>query len=1001
MPEESLCQKLSNTLLNMNLKFTKFLLFAVLLLFVPRLLFAQNLTISGQVKSISDGLGIPGVSVSLKGGKGMTTTDGNGNYTVSVPPSSVLIFRAIGYLNLQAEAVKSGPLNILLTENISALDEVVVSGLASSIKRSNLANAVTTIQAKELTGTTTPQTLDKALYGKIPGANIRANSGAPGGGISIQLRGISSLQGASQPLYIIDGVYLNNSTLRTGRSTLTGASQGEDDGANRIADINPDDVESIEVLKGSSASAIYGTRANAGVIIITTKKGKAGKTRVSLSQDVGFSKIQRFVGSASWDEDKIKSYFPVSAQPAELKRYRDAVANNGITDYEKLIYGETPILFNSNLSISGGNDKTKFYISGNAAKENGIIRYTGFDKKSIRLNLDHNFNDWVNLSLTSNYLNSNSDRGFTGNENQSGTSLGYIIGYMPNYFNPRPVNGVYPDNPYSENQNPLELRDKAINNSKINRFIQSANLNVYLLKKKDANLKLALQGGVDYLGSRTRQYFPDNLQSQKSLPNPGDIILGNETDINANVQAFLIYGQQVNKVHFNTQVGAVFLQTQANSVLNRGRGLIAGQQNLSQAAVQSLLQQRDQTVKDFGTVAQEEINYDDKVITTLGIRFDKSTLNGNANKFYAFPKASVAVNLTKFDFWKVPVISQLKLRTAYGQTGGVPAFGDVYSSLTPVVIGGQVGSVVSPSAGNPDIKPERAGELELGADIGFLNDRIVLEGTYYNKKVTDLIQTLTLAGSGGITTKKVNAADLVNHGVEFALSGTPVSSKNFTWTSRLLFWKNTSKITKLDVPSYTTGVYGVSYGTYLIKEGYSPTTIVGTPQKANGDYTVYGNSQADFQTSWSNTFSFLNGFTFSSLIDWKKGGDIMNITLYNTDNGGTSADWNGDYNHNGIPNGKDRQGTGAGVYVQDAGYIRLREVALSYTLPQAFTQRVFKKAIQNIRVGASASNLFLITKYKGYDPEVSSFGTNAINTGTDLFNYPSSKRFLFNLRVEF
>lgn len=985
----------------MNSKFTKKLLFAAVLLFIPRLLFAQNITLTGQVSAAGDGLGIPGVSVSLKGGQGITMTDSDGKYKVSVPQSAVLVFRAIGYLTQEAKVNGKGTLNIQLSENVSALDEVVVSGLASSIKRSNLANAVTTISSKDLTGTTPPQTLDKALYGKIPGANIRANSGAPGGGISVQLRGISSLQGASQPLYIIDGVYLNNSTLRTGRSTLTGASQGEDDGANRIADLNPDDVESVEVLKGSSASAIYGTRANAGVIIITTKKGKAGKTRVSLSQDVGFSKIQRFVGSAAWDEDKIKLYFPASAQTEELKRYHDSVANHGITDFEKLIYGETPILWNSNLSISGGNAQTKFYVSGNAAKEDGIIKYTGFNKKSIRLNLDHQFNDWVNFSITSNYLNSSSDRGFTGNENESGTSLGYIIGYLPNYFNPRPVNGVYPDNPYSENQNPLELRDKAINNARINRFIQSANLNVYLLQKKESSLKLALQGGVDYLGSRTKQYFPDNLQAQRSLPNPGDIVLGNETDINANVQAFLIYGQQVGKTHFNTQVGAVFLQTQANAVLNRGRGLVAGQQNISQAAIQSLLSQNDQKVKDFGTVAQEEINYDDKVITTLGIRFDKSTLNGNANKFYAFPKASVAVNLTKFDWWKLPAVSQLKLRTAYGQTGGVPSFGDIYTALNPVVIGGQVGSVVSATAGNPDIKPERAGELELGADIGFLHDRILLEGTYYNKKVTDLIQTLTLAGSGGVTTKKVNAADLVNHGVEFALSGTPFSSKNFTWTSRLLFWKNTSKITKLKVPSYTTGVYGPSYGTYLIKEGFSPTTIVGTPQTASGDYTVYGDSQPDFQTSWTNTISFLNGFTFSSLVDWKKGGDIMNITLYNTDNGGTSPDWNGDYNHNGIPNGKDRQGTGAGVYVQDAGYVRLREVALSYSLPQAVTQRIFRKALQSVRFGVSATNLFLITKYKGYDPEVSSFGTNAINTGTDLFNYPSSKRFLFNVRVEF
>jgi TonB-linked SusC/RagA family outer membrane protein len=985
----------------MNLK-----LYKVLLLFfiisLPGIALGQGISISGQVKSNGDNLPLPGVAVKVKNGTASTVSDLNGNFKITAPKDAVLTFSFIGFLPQNAIIVDGRNLNITLTANITGLNEVVVTGLASNIKRSNLANAVTTISARELTGTTPPQTVDKALYGKIPGANIRANSGAPGGGLSVQLRGISSLQGASQPLYIIDGVYLNNSVVRTGKASLTAAGgPAEDDASNRVSDINPDDIESVEVLKGSSASAIYGTRANAGVIIINTKKGKAGRTRVSFSQDLGFSKIQKYVGSAPWDEAKIKSFFPTSSQTLELQRYRDAVATGGVTDFEKLLYGETPLITNSSLSVSGGTEKTKFYISGNLSNENGIIKYTGFDRKSIRLNLDHKLNKWIDFSINSNYLNTSSDRGFTGNENIAGASLGYIIGYTPNYYNPRPVNGVYPDNPYSENENPLELRDKAINNSKINRFIQAANLNLHLLQTENANVKIALQGGIDYLDSHTKQYFPDNLQMQRSLQNPGDLILGKETDINSNLQGFLIYGQQVNKVHFTTQVGAVFLETQSDVVLNRGTGLVAGQSSIAQSLVQSVLQQGTQKVKDLGTVAQEEVNFDDKVITTLGIRFDKSTLNGNADKFYAFPKASVAINLTKFDFWKVDAISQFKLRTAYGQTGGLPSYGDIYTSLTPVVTGGNLGSVVSSTAGNPDLKPERAGELELGADIGFFKDRLVLEGTYYNKKVTDLIQTLTLAGSTGITSKKVNAAELVNHGVEFALTGIPFSSRNFTWTSKLLFWKNTTKITKLEVPSYTTGIYGPSFGTYLIKEGYSPTTIVGTPQTSPGNYTVYGNSQADFQTSWSNTISFLNGFNFSTLLDWKKGGDVLNITLYNTDNGGTTKDWNEDSDHNGVVNGLQRQKGDASAYIQDGSYLRLREAALSYTVPKQFVQRLFKNAIDQVRFGISATNLFTVTKYKGYDPEVSSFGTNAINTGSDLFNYPSSKRFLFNLKIDF
>lgn len=939
-----------------------------------------------------------------------TTTDANGNFTLEVSKGKKARLE-ITYLGYDKQTILveeiDDELVVELREDASQLQEVIVSGVASKVRRENLANAVTTVSAKDLVGTVTPQTTDNALYGKVPGANIRANSGAPGGGLSIQLRGLSSLQGASQPLYIIDGVYLNNDALRSGRSTLTSAGgSGEDDAANRLADINPADIENIEILKGPSASAIYGTRANAGVIIITTKRGQAGKAKVSVSQDFGFSKLKKKVGAASWDEEKIRYFFPESQWNTEIERYNANLAKNGgPVDLEDLLYGESGFIRNTNVTVSGGTEKTRFFVSGNTSQEKGIIKNTDFKRNSIRLNLEHHLNKYVTFSLNSNYSYTNSNRGFMGNENVGGSTIGYILGYTPDYYDPRPdANGNYPANPYAD-QNPLQLRDFAQNNVKVDRFIEAGTLNFQFIKNKQTDLRLALQGGIDFLTQRSTQYFPEFLQFQQTKQNPGDLLVGTITNKNLNGQAFLIWDQKAVNLAFSTQAGIVGLQQEQTSVFNRGRGLVSNQTALGQSTVQSIEQHYRQKVQDFSIVAQEEINWKDRIVTTLGIRFDKSTLNGDKDKYYAFPRASVALNLNNFDFWKVnpQAISLLKLRAAYGQTGGLPSFGVIYTPLSSTVTGGLLGSVVSSSAGNTDIKPERAGELELGLNIGFLHNRVVFEATFYNKLVKDLIQNLTLSSSTGISTKRVNAADLRNRGVELGLTVVAVNTRDINWTNRFLFWTNRTKLTRLDVPSYTSGVYGVSFGTYLFKEGYSPTTIVGRPQDENGNYTIFGDSQPDFQTSWNSTISFLNGFEFSFLFDWKKGGKLMNITQYNTDAGGTTPDWNNDWDNDGTPDGNgDRPGAGsAGVYVQSASYLKLREVALRYTLPSKLTHTLTSGLLNRIQLGITGTNLLTWSPYKGYDPEINSFGTTATNTNSDLFNYPATKRFLFNIQLDF
>ncbi|MCH2085090.1 MAG: carboxypeptidase-like regulatory domain-containing protein, partial [Saprospiraceae bacterium] len=417
-----------------------------------------------------------GVSILVKGTTVGTVTDLNGNYTLDVPGESATI--EFSYTGFGGQSIEVSPSNnkvdIIMKEDIAKLDEVVVTGLASSIKRSNLANAVSTISSSQLTGVTTQQTVDGALYGKLTGVNIVSSNGAPGGGIAIRLRGISSLSGNNQPLIIVDGVYITNAEIPSGSRFTSGANSGTEEGAsNRLADLNPADIENIEVLKGASAAAIYGTRANAGVIIITTKKGARGKTNISLEQDFGFNQIQRFVGRRTFaDSSEVSGVYGSGA----AVQWQEASNAGEIFNYEEEIYGETGLISDTRLKISGGNDKTSFFVSGAYRTEDGIIKNTGFERLSTRLNLSHKISDNLTISSYTNYVNSKAARSFTGNENEGGLSYGYNLAFTRDYVNLFPdADGNYPLNPTASG-NPIFVRDQARNDENNNRFIQGFNL---------------------------------------------------------------------------------------------------------------------------------------------------------------------------------------------------------------------------------------------------------------------------------------------------------------------------------------------------------------------------------------------------------------------------------------------------------------------------------------------------------------------------------------------
>ena len=988
-------------------KLLSFKLLMYLLLFIPFTTFSQE--VSGTVIDGGTNLPLGGASIIIKGTSTGTTTDFDGNFILKIDKfPATLVISSLGFTTLEKVVNSASVLNITLEESATALDEVVISGLASSVKRTNAANSVATLSASELVGTTPAQTLDGALSGKFTGALVTANSGAPGGGLSVKLRGITSINGNSQPLYVIDGVYIDNSSISSGGlNAVSQASSGgnpssQDNATNRIADINPDDIANIEILKGASASAIYGSRGAAGVIIITTKKGKAGKSKLNFSQSLGFNSAINLQGQRNWTEQLAESAFGEGA-------LFTAAQNAGtLRDYEKELFGEKGFITNTNISMSGGNDNTTFYAGITRDQEDGIVKNTGYNKTSFRLNLDHKFTDNIKLSFTSNYINSSADRGFFNNDN-SGTTIGLALtATRPwDYLLPD-ANGNYPDHPNNAS-NPLQTRDLMTNNETTKRFISGATLDVNLYKSDNSDLKFIGRAGVDHYTLTGTVIFPKNLQFMK--PENGGLngvsAISTATNTNANYSAALVHNFNTeDNLNFSTQFGATNQRFSQNVVRVIASDLIASETNVDQAANQSVNQFRLEQ-EDFGFYAQETVNYQDKLIATLAITADKSTNNGDINQFFYYPKASLAANLHNFSFWGTnDFLNRFKLRTAYGEAGTFAAFGSLYTVYGNTLIDSNGGIIVPLTRGNPNISPERQKELEIGFDAGLLNDRVSVEFSYYSKKVEDLLLTANIEPSTGFTTEWVNAGELENKGVEIGINIKAVQSINFSWNSGITWYKNKSKMTKLNVPTFNLGGFGNSLGQFQIEEGKSVTQIVGTTGPGT-PVSVLGDAEPDFQMSFTNDLKYKD-FTFSFLLHWKKGGDNINLTKLLSDFGGTSADYDEfSIDPEGLINNGDYRMTkgifdaNAKPFVEDASYLRLREVGLYYTIPSSVLSRTFNDLVSNVKIGFSGHNLINIFDYNSYDPEVSNFGGNGLSTGVEVTPFPSSKRFMFHLSAQF
>jgi TonB-linked SusC/RagA family outer membrane protein len=1001
------------------------------LLFLSQSAWAQ-FKVSGKI-SDEKGEALVGVSVVVKGTTNGTITDVDGNYSLQVSSgkAATLVLSYVGYASMDVAATAtSGTLNLTLKESAARLEEVVVTGLASNIKRSNASNSVSHLGADDLNGTTKPMTLDAALSGKLVGANIQSNSGAPGGGVSVKLRGLSSLTLSSEPLYVIDGIIVDNSQFATGAGTrafngaVSAANAGsQDQAANRISDINPADIESIDVLKGPSASAIYGTRANAGVIVITTKRGKSGKTKISLNQDFGQISASNLLESEGWTPAKMTQYYnfngtayaggptTLAAGLAEL-----TAANGKSIDYDKEFFGEKGQLINTNVSVSGGTDKTKYYVGVGYNKETGILKNTGYERYSARVNLDHKINDFVDVQVSSAYYNSNSSRSFLGNDN-NGVSIGYTIAYVPSFLDLRPTvdpasgKTIYPDAPTG--QNPYEVRDRMENKEFTQRFLNSGSVNFKLYQTEATSLKFSIKGGVDYLNSQPRVYAPEDVQYQKGFANPGASRYATNIAFNSYIQSFLTLNWKVGEVDLISQAGLLRNQRKTDESYLQGEGLLAGQRNPATANVKISAQYLSRS-EDAAADLSQDFNWGDKVIGRVGVRFDKSSLNSDNTKVFAFPRASIAVNLTKFDFLKDnAILSQLKPRIAFGRTGGVPGYGDIYSTLAGVVYGGSLGIVTPTVLGNNTLEPETAQEIEMGLDFGFLKNRITLEATYFDKRIYNLLDAYVLSPSTGVTSiAKYNIGDMSNKGIELGITANVVKNAMIDWSTTFSFWNVRSNMDKLLVNDKFTGAGFGNFGRMRLVQGYSPTAWYGrdsagkSPVRftdANGNIK---DAQARYNLSWQNNITFAKNFEFKMLWHTSQGAWISSLTRELKDEAGTTYDWS-TIGNEGVANGVSSRLYASSPkyttdnYLIDASYIRLREIALYYTVPNVGT--LTNNAISNIRVGISAQNILTISPAlkATYDPEASNFGNQATGFGVDLTPFPAAKRMFAHLIVSF
>ena len=976
---------------------------------------AQQRQVTGTVTGANQAP-LAGAAVTIAGTRRGTVTDVQGRFTLAVPEGEArLSVGLLGYTTQQV-TVPAGQsaVTVRLQQDVLNLEGLVVTGQATTVRRQNVANAVAVVSAQELQRAPA-QTVERALQGKIAGANISANSGAPGGGLQIQLRGVSSISGNADPLFVIDGVVVSNVGISSGQNAVSQASRGlnssgQDQLVNRIADLNPNDIETIEVLKGASAAAIYGSKAANGVVIIRTKAGRAGAPRFNVSQRVGYFELSNKLGARVWTRDEALEHFGATVRGFDVASAFDANGQQkAVYDNEEAVFGRRDPSRETSLSVSGGTENTRYYIAGTALDHEGIAANTGYDKQSLQLRLDQNLGSRVKVGVSSTLAHSVASRGLTGNDN-AGVSYIAAISFTPSFFDlRRQADGTYLQNPF-ERSNPAQTAGLSTNDEDVWRSISSASVNVDLLDSDLQTLRLVAVGGVDYFQQRNELYYPRELQFEPTDGFPGTSILGQGNNTNLNATVSLVHSLTPGFLGMTATTSAGFSYEDRDLEWSQivGRNMASGVRLPASGADVKTDAFRSRA-RDVGLYIQEEaLLFDERLSLTASVRADRSSSNANAEKYYYFPKAAAAYRL--LDLGRG--LDELKLRLAYGSSGNLPNYGQRFTpALGGTNLEGVLGLRVHGSVGDANLRPERVSEVEGGFDATLFQGNARLEFTAYHKTVEDFIISPPLAPSTGFGTYFFNGGAFENNGLEVMLEATPLQGGVINWVTRTTFARDRATVTRLDLPgespAYNPGNhFGFDYGGFRIKEGKSPTAMWGYVVGADGKVTedIIGDTNPEFRMGFANDFTF-GGFTFSSLFDWAEGAMVANLTKsYYVD----AENWSGQTGCGtkqspGTCQGQEflqRLGTGATVYAEDASYVKLREISLGYELPAALVGRV-PGGVDHARITLSGRNVKTWTSYSGLDPEVSNFGNRAVGRSIDVTPFPPSRSFWLSLDLGF
>lgn len=888
---------------------------------------------------------------------------------------------------------------IALEEDIIGTEELVITGASALTSKKQFGNSISTVNAEELESTGATQ-IDQALAGKIAGAYIQQNSGDPAGGISVRLRGTSTFLGQASPLYIVDGVIVNNDSpeLIDVGGTAT----------NRLVDINPEDIARIEVVKGAAAAALYGSRANNGVVQIFTKQGQKGQTNITFSSEVNIDKIRKTldVNMATNDDGEFLDNSgnllmvtdPETGEMVPGRRY----------DLQDEIF-RTAVGTDQYLSISGGSGDTRFFMSGSYKNNQGIVDGSNFKRATARLNLDQTLSNWADISVNLNYSNSRSREVPNGGLNSSyGALTGFIFG--PNTFNPfpDPETGDYPGGALA---NPLEVIEKYDFNQEVNRIIGSAQLT--LLPYEGLSIDHTL--GIDTYSQVATAFIPANttapgLTSGFGRRSEREFFQMNN-DLNIRYQRSLLHS-----LESTTLVGGTLQYENIATIGLQAENFVLGVETVDGGADFVQPGESRSEIVIYGAFAQQTFGFKDRYFITGAGRFDASSVFGETERWQFFPKLSGSYVISQEPFWEKSflndVFDNFKLRASIGASGGQTAIGafDRFNLFAPASVNGRKAVLPFTQRGALDVKPERQQEIELGFDASMLSDRLAVEFTWYDQHTDDLLLFRTIAPSTGYLSQLGNFGELDNTGVELLLTAVPVNTSKVQWSSTITFAANENKVS------------GIEGGTLIIPESFGQVAAIngeplgvfysdaferdangdivyddnGLPVEAEGDHII-GDPNPDWTGSFINDVSVGRSWNFRAQFDVSYGNDVFNFT----ERLGSLSAFGTLYTYEKELEGELPAGYNLRVFgifenwVEDGSYLKLRELSASYTFfPESF-------GFRSIRLSLIGRNLFSIDGYNGYDPETNVGGQRTAVRGFDFVQVPIPRSIIMGVTANF